>query len=540
MYRLTVIAGPSNAQPARGSSFAVGAGTFSIGRHSQNQIVLESGNVSKRHCVLVVDNTRVAVEDQGSSNGTFVNGKLSAKRDIQAGDRISVGEFVLELTSSAPALAAPKSNVVAFPSSPTAPAPAPAAPLFVDSTAEDAPMPKDPLGKIKYHFDRYVLPYFFSFNERYEWRIVIGSLFGLYLALNLFISLSPLMAEQERAVDREISQRARVIAREIAERNTAAIAAKADSKLDLGSFEKAWGVRVAVIIDMENRILAPSTKAGNYFLNPPGAAGIAVKASKLFQKEKQDAFVTKVDSDSIVAIEPIQVLNPALGKNQTRAMAVVALDATLSAVEGGELWLVYAHTLVLSIVVGLFVFYLIYRITLRPFQEMNQKVDQVLRGEHVEFKPSVYFGEIEPLWDLVDSALKRVPRNDESIGAGADGARGISSSDLAGPLRTIASSSKNGVAILDEERKILYINSIFEEITGVRNESSEGQALTAVCRDQAFSSLVSDLCERAAPGTEGSAEEFDFSGILFQIQVVSFGTFGDAKCFVFNLIRKEE
>jgi PAS domain-containing protein len=537
MYRLTVIAGPSNAQPARGSSYAVGAGTFSIGRHSQNQIVLESGNVSKRHCVLVVDNTRVAVEDQGSSNGTFVNGKLSAKRDILPGDRISVGEFVLELSDSAPALVAPKSNVVSFPSAPAIPAPS--APLFADSTADDAPMPKDPLGKLKYHFDRYLLPYFFGFNERYEWKIVIGSLFGLYLALNLFISLSPLMAEQERAVEREISQRAKVIAREIAERNTPAIASKSESKLDLGSFSKAWGVRVAVIVDMENRVLAPSTKAGNYFLNPPGAAGLANKAAKLFRNEQQSGIVTKVDSDSIVAIEPIQVLNPALGKNETKAMAVVALDSTLSAVEGGELWIVYAHTLVLSIIVGLFVFYLIYRITLRPFQEMNKKVDQVLRGEHVDFKPSVFFSEIDPLWDLVDSALKRVPRTDESASAGAGG-RGISSSDLAGPLRTIASTSKNGVAILDEERKLIYLNSIFEEITGVRNDSSEGQTLSAVSRDQAFGSLVSDLCDRAAPGTEGASEEFDFSGIMFQIQVVSFGTFGDAKCFVFNLIRKEE
>jgi PAS domain-containing protein len=200
--------------------------------------------------------------------------------------------------------------------------------------------------------------------------------------------------------------------------------------------------------------------------------------------------------------------------------------------------MVYAHTLVLSILVGLFVFYLIYRITLRPFQEMNRKVDQVLRGEHVEFKPSVYFGEIEPLWNLVDSALKRVPRADES--ASGAGARGISSSDLAGPLRAMAAAAKNGVAVLDEERKILFINPVFEEITGVRNDSGEGQPLAAVSRDQAFSSLVNDLCDRASPGTEGASEEFDFSGIVFSVHTVSFGTFGDPKCFVFTLVRKEE
>jgi pSer/pThr/pTyr-binding forkhead associated (FHA) protein len=167
MYRLTVIAGPSNAQPARGSSFAVGTGSFSIGRHSQNQIVLQSGNVSKHHCVLVVDNTRVAVEDQGSANGTFVNGKLSAKRDIQPGDRISVGEFVLELSDGKKSLALAPSkssggNVLPFPTGHTSVgmSSAPA----MEPSFEDAPMPKDLVGKVRYHFDRYVLPYFFSFN----------------------------------------------------------------------------------------------------------------------------------------------------------------------------------------------------------------------------------------------------------------------------------------------------------------------------------------------------------------------------------------
>ncbi|MBS1961909.1 MAG: FHA domain-containing protein [Bdellovibrionales bacterium] len=533
---MTVISGPSNAQPARGSSYAVGSGTFSIGRHSQNQIVLESGNVSKRHCVLVVDNTKIAVEDQGSSNGTFVNGKLSAKREIRPGDRISVGEFVLELSDGLPAVAPPRPNLSVVPPPGAA---APAAPLFVDSTHEDAPMPKDPLGKLKYHFDRYVLPYFFGFNERYEWRIVIGSLFGLYLALNLFISLSPLMDEQQRAVEREMMLRAQSIAREVADRNTAAVAAKADSKLDVGTFTRGVGVQTVAVTDLDLRVLAPAGRAGTYFQNPPEAANIAAAKAKRFRLNPSEGGAVGKAGDTIVAVEPIQVLNPALGRNEPRAMVVVALDATLSQVEGGELLMVYAHTLVLSIVIGLFVFYLIYRITLRPFQEMNRKVDQVLRGEHVDFKPSVYFSEIDPLWDLVDSALKRVPRAEET-GNGVGGGKGITSGDLAGPLRTIAMNAKQGVAVLDEERKVICLNAIFEEVTGVRNDSSEGQPLASVSRDQAFSSLVGDLCDRAAPGTEGASEEFDFAGIVFVVHVVAFGTFGDPKCFVFNLIRKEE
>ncbi len=536
MYRLTVIAGPSGAQPARGSSYAVESGEFSIGRHSQNQIVLNSGNVSKRHCVLVVDNVGVSLEDQGSSNGTFVNGKLASRKKLTAGDRISVGEYVFELneTSVIPA------NVISFPTQYHPPTQNSSVPSPLSSSdLDDVPMPKDVFGKIKYQFDRVILPYFLEFNEKYEWRIVIGTLFGLYLLLNLFISLSPLMNEQERALEREISERAKVMSKEIAERNSGFMAVKAESKLDLGTFDRASGVRVALIVDLENKILAPSTKAGRFF-EVGAEATAAVHARKLFIEGRQSGIVTKTESNTIVSIEPIQVLDPAAGKNKTVAMSVVSIDLETATTQGAAIWMVYAHTLVLSILIGLLIYYLIYRITIRPFQEMNRKIDQILRGEHIEFKTSTYFSEIDPLWDVIDSALKRVPKGDVASSQGGATAGALGSHDFLAPLRAMANSSKNGMAVLDEERKVIVMNSIFEEVTGVRFDSSDGQQLTSVVRDQAFSSLVSDLCDRASPGTEGAIEEFDFSGIMFQIRVVSFGHFGDAKCFIFYLIRKEE
>lgn len=541
MYRLTVIAGPTNAQPARGSTFAVGNGSFTIGRHSDNEIVLHSGNVSKRHCVLVVDNTRIALEDQGSSNGTFVNDFLAAQKTLQPGDRIRVGEFVLELTDTDTPKALAKRPLSVVPDTYSHGLPVPSTPLVSMDVEEDV-MPKDLVGKFKFQFDRYVLPYFFSFNERFEWRVVVASLFGLYLVINLFISISPLMTEQEKAIEREVSLRAKVMARDIAERNTGFIASKNESKLELGTFEKAWGVRVAVIIDLENKILAPAAKAGRYF-ELGSEATTAVRARKLFIEGKQDGFVTKSDSDTIVAIEPIQVFNSAQGKNQTAAMAVVSIDTTVAVTEGAQLLMVYAHTLVLSLIVGLLIFYLIYRITLRPFQEMNRKIDQVLRGEPVEFRSTVFFSEIESLWTVMDSALKRVPRNDDSSTSGGStsgGSISLSAHDFLGPLRAMGIASKNAIAVLDEERKVLFLNSNFEEITGVRLESSEGQPLSQMVRDQAFSAVVNDLCDRVAPGTEGSGDDFDFSGTFFQVQAVAFGSFGDPKCFVFTLVRKEE
>src|SRR4051812_36800685 len=93
MYKLMVVAGPN-----RGTSYAVQEGQVTIGRQVGNVIVLESAKVSKHHCKLEIVGSEVVMRDEGSANGTFVNGVLTRERRINPGDRISVGEFILELT----------------------------------------------------------------------------------------------------------------------------------------------------------------------------------------------------------------------------------------------------------------------------------------------------------------------------------------------------------------------------------------------------------------------------------------------------------
>lgn len=68
----------------------------SIGRLQSNRIVLPKPNISKRHAVLKVVESGVLVEDLGSTNGTYVNGRrISAPRLITPEDRIYVGDFTI-------------------------------------------------------------------------------------------------------------------------------------------------------------------------------------------------------------------------------------------------------------------------------------------------------------------------------------------------------------------------------------------------------------------------------------------------------------
>jgi pSer/pThr/pTyr-binding forkhead associated (FHA) protein len=76
---------------------------FVIGRGEECQLRPGSPMVSRRHCVILLEEGRVAVEDLGSKNGTFVNGEeISGQRELKAGDKLSVGPLEFEVRVAVP------------------------------------------------------------------------------------------------------------------------------------------------------------------------------------------------------------------------------------------------------------------------------------------------------------------------------------------------------------------------------------------------------------------------------------------------------
>jgi pSer/pThr/pTyr-binding forkhead associated (FHA) protein len=69
--------------------------TATIGRHDDNDIVLAGPTVSARHAILRCEPVGVVLEDEGSLNGTFVNGQLIQQHLLEAGDQIQVGPHLL-------------------------------------------------------------------------------------------------------------------------------------------------------------------------------------------------------------------------------------------------------------------------------------------------------------------------------------------------------------------------------------------------------------------------------------------------------------
>jgi len=77
--------------PAAGMSFVLAKGVASVGREAGRDIVLPDPTVSRRHATLRAEPGRVQVVDEGSSNGTFLNGTRVSSAYAVPGDEIRFG-----------------------------------------------------------------------------------------------------------------------------------------------------------------------------------------------------------------------------------------------------------------------------------------------------------------------------------------------------------------------------------------------------------------------------------------------------------------
>lgn len=80
-------------------SFSITRDVTVIGRREDCDFRIPLGEVSRKHCRLIRDGEQFRVEDLGSSNGTYVNGKRIQEASLSAGDTFQIGPlaFVLQL-----------------------------------------------------------------------------------------------------------------------------------------------------------------------------------------------------------------------------------------------------------------------------------------------------------------------------------------------------------------------------------------------------------------------------------------------------------
>src|SRR5215470_16853631 len=90
-YQLIMRSGPTP-----GAAYTLEGDQITIGRDSNNEIVINDAEISRRHARLTFQGGKYVLEDLGSTNGTFVNGqRLAGPRVLKAGEVVSFGEQIV-------------------------------------------------------------------------------------------------------------------------------------------------------------------------------------------------------------------------------------------------------------------------------------------------------------------------------------------------------------------------------------------------------------------------------------------------------------
>lgn len=89
-----------------GRTWPITASPLRIGRDPENEVAIDDARLSRQHARVLLHNGAVWVQDAGSRNGVFVNGRRVADhKQVKIGDLISFGgqEFEVRLTAGATA-----------------------------------------------------------------------------------------------------------------------------------------------------------------------------------------------------------------------------------------------------------------------------------------------------------------------------------------------------------------------------------------------------------------------------------------------------
>ena len=79
-----------------GETFTLGASVVTLGRLPESDIVVDDPGASRQHARIRNSNGEFVLTDLGSTNGTLVNDESVQERVLDDGDRIMIGETVLE------------------------------------------------------------------------------------------------------------------------------------------------------------------------------------------------------------------------------------------------------------------------------------------------------------------------------------------------------------------------------------------------------------------------------------------------------------
>lgn len=143
--------------PSPGKIFALTQDEVVLGRDVGNEIVINDAEISRRHTRLLMQDENYIVEDLGSTNGTFINGKkisgptvLEAGQTIRLGENITLSYEIAGFDPDATIASGQRKAPAAKPAAPAPPKPSPSkpAPAVQAPAAHSEPEKQNPMANL--------------------------------------------------------------------------------------------------------------------------------------------------------------------------------------------------------------------------------------------------------------------------------------------------------------------------------------------------------------------------------------------------------
>lgn len=520
MYKLVAVGGK-----IRGQEIELRDGENTLGRAAEcdHQILVDG--VSKKHMQVTVNGDSAFVEDLGSSNGTFINGKLVKKATVKDGDKIALPNVIFQVVFVTEKKILVKKKVAKLA----------AADEAIDLDGKEA-MPASIGGKMIWVFKNKVMPIIYNFNEQYEWSALIGILLFIFIGITIALTIFPVLRDSKRLLTLEVALRGAQYAAEVARTNSVPLSRRELDKIDTNFLDGVEDIDSYELFDFDGRIVRPMSKLNTYISD-----SLSVGAKTFYNDSANQSreYIGGLGGNKIGIARLLKAYDVKTGREETVGIIAIRFAPKTLIVQAANNSKAYLESLVTSGMVAIILFGMLYFMTIRPIEEIRVQIENVLRGKIKELDTNYLFRELVPLRNSINSVLQRL-RELQNTDTGE-----VASIEEDAPyVRTLMEflqGAQGPVMVLDSEKLVQGLNLEAEDLVGIRQSSSQGQSLLDAARDQGFAATVIDLCDQSSNnGGVNQRETYEIGGKDIAINVVALmGKDKFAKGFYLTFVKPE-
>lgn len=498
MFKLVAIGGK-----LRGKTFELNEGDNILGRGSDCDISISVEGVSKQHFKITVNKDKCFIQDLGSSNGTFVNGKLVKRMTVENKDQVAIPNVIFQVVYV-------KEKVIHKTEF---------SEQKVDYSLEHTERPpNDFLGKIRFSFKHKIMQVLYSFNEQYEWSVLIAILLFLFTCFSITASIGPVITRGTSMLKTEINARASQYVNEVARNNAIYMGQTEYQKIDikyLSDFGIAEGIEYYELVDMKGNVIRPAEK-----IDTQSQDRFTLDSLTHFKRTKKysDIHHDELPNDEVGVAKVLQVVNSKTGNLQPVGLISIRLrPKTLVGLLVSNSR-AYLKALIYSSIIGVIFYGFIFYLTIKPLEEMRRQTINARAKRIKELSSKFLFMELKPIREEINGLLQTISQLDgdedsEMILEEDDG-------DYVENLHEIAKGINCAYIILNSTRLIQYSNERTYELIGLREDFAKDKELTESVEKDGLADELLLLCDDSESREgENVSEEYELAGETYIMNV---------------------